>query len=228
MTCGVIFHCISSHQMFSCLWYGAYDNLVASSVDLKRFNLLDSSSSSRADMSSLGCMINFSRYLVLKLVISALTVGICRSVWKIVFGTYHGALTVDLRISFWNICSISMFELLAVPQRVMPYVQMGFRIVLYIFLDRRYNSLRVLIRSKIVLHKFLSNTLLFQFLIFIFCRSILTSSFHLFFGLPFGLEASGFHYRFLWLLFHLAFFPRGLQGGKGVKARCKGWGTYGQ
>jgi hypothetical protein len=47
-------------------------------------------------MSSLGCVISFSRYLVLKLVISALTVGICRSVCKIVFGTYHGALTIDL------------------------------------------------------------------------------------------------------------------------------------
>jgi len=29
-------------------------------------------------MSSLGCVISFSRYLVLKLVISVLTVGICR------------------------------------------------------------------------------------------------------------------------------------------------------
>jgi len=41
-------------------------------------------------MSSLGCVINFSRYLVLKLVISALNVGICRSVCRRVFGTYHG------------------------------------------------------------------------------------------------------------------------------------------
>jgi len=83
-------------------------------------------------MSSLGCVISFSRYLVLKLVISALTVGICRSVCKIVFGTYRGALTIDLRTLFWDLCSISMFELLAVPQRGMPYVQMGFRVVLYI------------------------------------------------------------------------------------------------
>jgi hypothetical protein len=62
-----------------------------------------------------------------------------------------------------------------------------------LLLDRRYNTLRVLVRSTIVLHKFLSNTLLFQFLIFIFCKSILTSSSHLLFGLPFGLEASGFY-----------------------------------
>jgi len=83
--------------MFSYLWYGAYENLVVSSVGLK---LLGSSSSSRAGMSSLGCVISFSRYLVLKLVISALTVGICRSVCKIVFGTYRGALTIDLRTLF--------------------------------------------------------------------------------------------------------------------------------
>jgi len=70
---------------------------VVSSVGLKRFNLLGSSSSSMAGMSSLGCVISFCRYLVLKLVISALTVGICRSVCKIVFGTYRGALTIDLR-----------------------------------------------------------------------------------------------------------------------------------
>jgi len=103
---------------------------MVSSVGLKRFNLLGSSSSSRTGMSSLGCVICFSRYLVLKLVISALTVG--RSVCKMVFGTYHGALTIDLRTLFLNLCSISMLELLAVPQRGMPYVQMGFRIVLYI------------------------------------------------------------------------------------------------
>jgi len=71
---------------------------VVSSVGLKRFNLLGPSSSS--SMSSLGCVISFSRYLVLKLVISALTLGICKSVCKIVFGTYRGALTIDLRTLF--------------------------------------------------------------------------------------------------------------------------------
>jgi len=82
--------------------YGTYEKLVVSSVGLKRFNLLGppSSSSSMAGMSSLGCVISFSRYLVLKLVISALTVCICRSVCRIVFGTYHGELTIDLRTLF--------------------------------------------------------------------------------------------------------------------------------
>jgi len=46
------------------------------------------------------CVNSFSRYLVLKLVISALAMGICRSVCKMVFGTYHGALTIDLKTLF--------------------------------------------------------------------------------------------------------------------------------
>ena len=48
---------------------------MVSLVGLKRFNLLGPSSSSSAGMSSLGCVISFSRYSVLKLVISALTVA---------------------------------------------------------------------------------------------------------------------------------------------------------
>ena len=58
--------------------YGAYENLVFSSVGMKRFNLLGSSSTGRAGTSSLGCVMSFSGDMVLKLVISALTVGICR------------------------------------------------------------------------------------------------------------------------------------------------------
>ena len=80
--------------------YGTYENLVVTSVGLKRFYLVGSSSSSRAGTSSLGCVSSFSRYLVLKLVISALTVGICRSVCRIVFGTYRGAFTIDLGTLF--------------------------------------------------------------------------------------------------------------------------------
>ena len=44
---------------------------MVSSVGLKCFNLLGSSSSSRTGMSSLGCVSSFSRYLVLKIVTSA-------------------------------------------------------------------------------------------------------------------------------------------------------------
>ena len=57
--------------------------------------------------------------------------GICRSVCRIVFGTYHGAFVIDRRTIFWNLCNTSMLELLAVPHRGMPYVHMGFMMVLY-------------------------------------------------------------------------------------------------
>jgi len=73
---------------------------VVSSDGLKRFNLLGASSSSRAGMSSLGCVMSFCWCLVLKLVISALTMGICRSVCRIVFGTHRGALAIDLMTLF--------------------------------------------------------------------------------------------------------------------------------
>ena len=43
---------------------------------------------------------------MLKLIISTLTVGICRSVCWRVFGTYHGALTIDLRTLFWKLCRL--------------------------------------------------------------------------------------------------------------------------
>jgi hypothetical protein len=92
--------------------YGVYENLVVNSVGFKRFNLLGSLSSSRAGMSSLGWAVSFSRCLVQKFVISALTVGISRSVCRTVFGTYHGALAMDLSTLFWNHCSISMLDVM--------------------------------------------------------------------------------------------------------------------
>ena len=49
--------------------YSAYKNLVISSIGLSRFTRLVSSFSSRTGMSSMGCAINFSQYLMLWLVI---------------------------------------------------------------------------------------------------------------------------------------------------------------
>ena len=47
---------------------GAYENLAVSSVGFKHFNLRGSSASSRAGVSSLGCVVSFSRYLMLRLI----------------------------------------------------------------------------------------------------------------------------------------------------------------
>jgi hypothetical protein len=75
------------------------------------------------DASSFGCAIILSLYLMLNFVISSLVVGSFKPVRKILLVVCHGGLL------FWYLCNIAMFELLAVPHRGIPYVQMGFRIV---------------------------------------------------------------------------------------------------
>jgi hypothetical protein len=131
MSCRVIFQWIFSNHIFSYLWNGIYENLVVKSVGLNLFNFLGSSPSS-VDASSFGCVVILSLYSMLNFVISSLTVSILESVCRSLFGIYRGAFTIVRRTLFWYLCNSSMFELLAVPQRGITYVQMGFRIVLYI------------------------------------------------------------------------------------------------
>jgi hypothetical protein len=61
----------------------------------------------------------------------------------------------------------------------------------------------ILVRSTIIFHKSLFNTLFFQFVIFIVCRSFVTSSSHLFFykWLPF---INSCNFSFFWHPFHMA------------------------
>jgi hypothetical protein len=63
-----------------------------SSVGLKRFNLLGSYSSNSAGVSSLECVVSISRYFILRLVISVLTVGIndCHEVIMMMITKTHG------------------------------------------------------------------------------------------------------------------------------------------
>jgi hypothetical protein len=74
------------------------------------------------DASSFGCVDISSLYLTMNSVISSLTVGTFNPVFKTLLDTYRGAFTVARRTLFRCLCNISMFELLAVPQRVVPYV----------------------------------------------------------------------------------------------------------
>jgi hypothetical protein len=46
--------------------------------------------------------------------------------------TYQGALTMIHRILDWVVCMSCALDLLAQPHSWMPYVQIGFRTVLYI------------------------------------------------------------------------------------------------
>jgi hypothetical protein len=78
------------------------------------------------DASSFGCVVILSVYLTLNFVISSLTVGTFQSVCNTLLDIYCGAYTVAGRTLFWYLCNISIFELLAVPQGGVPYVQTPF------------------------------------------------------------------------------------------------------
>jgi len=122
MSCRLMSQWIFSNHVFTYLWNYIYENLVVKSVGLNHFSLLGSSSSSRVDTNSFGFVVVLSLYLTLKFVISSLIVGAFKSVWMTLSDMYHGALTIALRTLFWYLCNISVLELLAVPQRGIPYV----------------------------------------------------------------------------------------------------------
>jgi hypothetical protein len=77
------------------------------------------------------CWSSLSLWAMLWFVISSRTVGISRPVCRLLFGMYHGALTIVRNTLFWKRCKISMLDWEAVPQRGIPYVHIGFNIVLY-------------------------------------------------------------------------------------------------
>ena len=131
MSCRAIFQWTFSNHMFTYLWNDVYENLVVKSVGLNLFSLLGPSSSSSVDASSFECVVILRLYLMLNFVISSLIVGTLKSACKSLLDRYHEVFTTAWRTLFWYYCKISAFELLAAPQRVIPYVQTGFRIVLY-------------------------------------------------------------------------------------------------
>jgi len=90
---------------------------------LNLFNLLGSSSSSSVHGSSFGCVVILSLYLTLSFVISSLIIGTFKSACVTLLGMYHGTFNIARRILFCDLCNISEFELLALPQRGTPYVQ---------------------------------------------------------------------------------------------------------
>ena len=71
----------------------------------------------------------FSEYLL----ISSLTVGIPRSLRMSSFLTYQGLFTIVLRILAYITSILFIWLIAAVPHNGIPYVQIGFMIVLYIF-----------------------------------------------------------------------------------------------
>ena len=67
----------------------------------------------------------------LDLCITSFIVNVCKSLCRVAFVTYHGAFVMILSNLDWNRWMILMFDELAVPQSSIPYLQMGFIILLY-------------------------------------------------------------------------------------------------
>ena len=80
-----------------------------------------------------GCVTSLSLYFFPYLAISSLTVGIFKSLRKSLFLTYHGALTIVLKIFACSVSISFMLLIAAIPHNGTPYVQIGLIIVLYIF-----------------------------------------------------------------------------------------------
>jgi hypothetical protein len=96
-------------------------NRVVRSFGLCLFNLLGSSSSfTNMVASSFVCVVILPLYFQLMFVISSRNVGILRSACSSPFGTYHGALTIARSTLFWNICNISVLDVLVDPHSGMP------------------------------------------------------------------------------------------------------------
>ena len=95
---------------------------------LSMFMVLNVSAASR-----FGCVANLDLYFSDYLLISSLTAGIPRSLRMSSFLTYHGAFIIVLRILACMISILFIWLIAAVPHSGIPYVQIGFMIVLYIF-----------------------------------------------------------------------------------------------
>ena len=116
--------------MFTNLWDDIYENLVVKFVGVNFFQF------SGLFFKQCGCQFVWvvailSLYLTLNFVISSLIVGTYRSACKTLLDIYHGEFTIARRTLSWYLCNFSMFELLAVLQRGILYIQMGFIVVLY-------------------------------------------------------------------------------------------------
>ena len=97
------------------------------------------------------------------------------------FKTFHAAIS-----------SLSTFYLYFFPS-ILTYHFDSTKLIRLLLLIKRYNSCRVLAFSTIFFHSRRSWASSDHFVIFIFLKSFLTSSSHLFLGLPTGRDRSGCH-----------------------------------
>ena len=109
--------------------------------------------------SRFGCVAILDLYFSEYLLISSLTVGISRSLHMSSFLTYQGPFTIVLRILACITSILFIWLIAAVPHNGIPYVQIGFMIVLYILnlfsmlnLDFRLVSQCICLLNKQVLY----------------------------------------------------------------------------
>ena len=96
------------------------------------FSRLGCPMSSKGWSKGLGCVSSFLWSLAYFSNMTSRTFGIFKSSCRVKLDTYLGALVIMRRIFDCAFYSIAWLDLLAQPQISMPYVQIGFIIVLYI------------------------------------------------------------------------------------------------
>jgi len=102
------------------------------SIGRVRFSRLGCPMSSNGWSNGLGCISNFWWCFAYLSNATSRTCGIFKSSCSVRLDTNQGALVIMRRIFYCAFCSIVWLVLLAQPQTSMPYVQIGFIIVLYI------------------------------------------------------------------------------------------------
>jgi hypothetical protein len=82
------------------------------------------------------CVVVLSLYWTMNSVMSSLIVGTFKSACNTLFAIYHGAFAVSRRTLIWCLCNISMFQLVAVPQRGTPFVQ-SIHVYIYMYINNK-------------------------------------------------------------------------------------------
>ena len=96
------------------------------------FSHLGCPMSSKGWSKGLGCVFQFSMIFSYFSNMTSRSYGILKSSCRVNLDTYQGALVIMRRIFDCAFCSITLLDLLAQLQISIPYVQIGFIIVLYI------------------------------------------------------------------------------------------------
>ena len=91
-------------------------------------------SSNSATSSGFIWSLHFWKYFSEKLLISSLIDKTLRSLLIQLFDTNHGPEVINLKVFDWYLSRISIFDLLDVPHNIIPYVETGYKMALFILI----------------------------------------------------------------------------------------------